>query len=329
MKLGDKMRAERLLSMLLLLQTKRRVTAEDLARELHVSERTVYRDVDALSLAGIPIYTQPGNNGGIFLDEQYRVSLSGLSENQVLSLFATSEAGPLADIGMERAVKDSLMTLFSTLPTPHQQAVQQMQQRFYIDPQGWFQSSDTSAYLQQLQVAVWEDRRVEFDYQAVGQDSAKVVQVDAYALVAKADKWYLVGRRANGDYRTYRLNRIRQLQVLAAHFERDTDFDLAAYWQAGKYQFAQQMAEEFPPYLVSLQVQPEILWYFSRYLEGQFRQIGKTAADGSAQVEVTFPLIDEAKAHIISMGIFISILSPAELREELRAMAQSMVEHYS
>ncbi|MEL6272527.1 MAG: WYL domain-containing protein [Chloroflexota bacterium] len=322
------MRADRLLSMMLLLQSRGRMTAQDLADELEVSERTVYRDIDALSVAGIPVYTQPGANGGIFLDEHYRVSLTGLNREQVMAVFASAEAGPLADIGMARAAEDSLMKLFAALPSPHQRDVERMRQRFHIDPSGWFFSGDVSAYLRDLQTAVWQDLRVRVQYQSVGHGVYPVL-LDAVALVSKSDQWYMVGRKQNGDYRTYRLTRFHGLQLTGEHFERNETFDLAAYWQASRQQFQQQMEERFKAYPAQLRVHPQMLWYFGSFLEGRWRQLDDPDDIGWIPVEVQFGSLEESLAHIMGLGDTVTVTAPDGLRDQLVRMARLVLAHHS
>src|SRR5690554_4763928 len=161
------MRADRLISLMLLLHARGRMTARRLAEHLEVSERTIYRDIDALSAAGVPVYVQPGVNGGIFLDEHYRISLTGLTQSEVRALFVGNHARPLADLGLSQAVEDTLLKLFAALPTAHQAEVERLRSRFYIDPANWFQTAESSALLPVLQQAVWEDRALNICYQVV------------------------------------------------------------------------------------------------------------------------------------------------------------------
>src|SRR5262245_53049166 len=141
------MRADRLISLMLLLNARGRMTAQTLANQLEVSERTIYRDVDALGAAGIPIYVQPGVNGGVFLDENYRISLTGLTRAEVQALFVSSNARPLAALGLDSAVEATLLKLFAALPSAHQMEVERLRSRFYIDPANWFQVVEAPALL--------------------------------------------------------------------------------------------------------------------------------------------------------------------------------------
>lgn len=322
------MRADRLLSLMLLLQARGRMTADDLAQRLEVSERTIYRDVDALSAAGVPVYTQSGTNGGIFLDEGYRISLTGLSQDQVLSLFASTDAGPLEDIGLSQAVQDTLLKLFAALPERHKSEVERMRQRFHIDPTGWFQRQDVSAYVATLQQAVWEDYCVHIEYQTV-EHGVHIATVDAYALVNKSDVWYLIGRKPNGDYRTYRLTRLHDLQLSTDHFHRDPTFDLVGYWHQSRQEFQNQMAQLFPAYPTTLRVHPQMFWYFGSFLEGRFTALGNPDGDGWHMVRVEFASMEEARMHAMGLGGAVEIIEPDELRTHIIAQANSLLQQYA
>ncbi|QPC83434.1 WYL domain-containing protein [Phototrophicus methaneseepsis] len=320
------MRADRLLSLLLLLQGSHQ-TARDLASALEVSERTIYRDVEALSMAGIPIYTQPGTNGGVFLDEDYRLTLTGLTREQVLSLFATSDADPLAELGLGHAAKHSLMKLFNMLPVGHQHEVNRMRQRFLFDAAGWFHTEDLSAHLHQLQAAVWGDHQIELQYQPVGHDIVNI-RLDAIALVSKSDKWYLVGRRQDGEYRTYKLTRIHGLTVLNTHFERDEAFDLADYWAKTFQQFQQYMNQANQPCTARLRIHPKMLWYLEHVLDGHFEQVAPFHEAEWLCVDLQFSAQDEALSHILAMGTQAEIIAPAAMRAALRSLARSILDFY-
>lgn len=321
------MRADRLLSIMMRLQANGRTTAAELATTLEVSERTIYRDIDALSAAGVPVYAQSGPNGGISLDEGYRTSLTGLTQEQVLSLFASTEAGPLADIGLDRAVEDSLLKLLAALPTRHRADVAQMRQRIHIDPAGWYPNNRNHDYLSLLQQAVWQNRQIEITYLPVGGD-LYTATIDAYALVAKANIWYVVGRRGDGAYRTYRLSRLHALTLLDTPFDRDPDFDLLSYWRQSRQHFQRQMTEAFPVYPATLSVHPDMFWYFGSFLEGRFRVIGDRDEHGWIPVEVEFGTIEEAKLHLMGLSGAAWAIKPEALRGAVLAHAEGVVTVY-
>jgi predicted DNA-binding transcriptional regulator YafY len=321
------MRADRLLSLILLLHARGRMTAEDLSRQLEVSERTIYRDLDALSAAGIPVYTQSGTNGGVFLDENYRLSLTGLSKAEVQSLFVSSDVGPLKDLGLGRAVEDTLLKIFAALPFTHRTEVEQMRQRFHIDPANWFQIVEPSPFLPILQQAVWEDRQVRITYRPVeGEVSTRVIE--AYALVAKANIWYLVGKKHDGEIHNYRVVRFKEVELLDERFRRDPHFDLAAYWKQSIETYEARSREDSPPYYATLRVHPVALWYFPGYMEGRYQQIGSPDEDGWHRLRVTFESIHDARMRVLGLGTKVMVIEPEELRATVLETARAILDFH-
>jgi predicted DNA-binding transcriptional regulator YafY len=321
------MRADRLISLMLLLNARGRMTAQTLADQLEVSERTIYRDVDALGAAGIPIYVQPGVNGGIFLDEHYRISLTGLSRAEAQALFISSKGTPLADLGLDNAVEATLLKLFAALPSAHQVEVERLRNRFYIDPANWFQIVEPSALLPTLQQAVWEDRALSIQYQVVEGEWFEGV-VNAYALVAKANIWYLVAEKRPGEFRNYRIGRIKTAALTDAHFTRPADFDLIAYWEESCRRFQQRSAEQFPPYNATLRVHPKAFWYFPGHMEVHYHQLGEPDSDGWVTLQLTFESLGDARMRILGLGTGVDVLEPAELREAVLEIARAIVTAY-
>src|SRR5215831_10443662 len=222
------MRADRLLAIMLMLQRRGKMTTQALADELNVSRRTVLRDVEALSSAGVPLYAEGGHGGGVALDENYRVTLTGLKEAEVRALFISSSTRLLRDLGLSEAAESTQPKLFAALPALHRQAVEHFQQRIYIDPVWWWHDDEPLPFWTELQRAVYEDRLIRVIYEHY--DGEKVERIlEPYSLVAKASLWYLVARR-DGEFRTYRIGRFHAVSVVDSHFERQADFDLAAYW---------------------------------------------------------------------------------------------------
>lgn len=317
------MRADRLISLMLLLHARRRMTAQELAERLEVSERTIYRDIDALTTAGVPVYTQSGTNGGVFLDENYRISLTGLSRAEIQSLFVSGNAGPLKDLGLAQSAEGTLLKLFAALPSMQRAEVERVRERIYIDSANWFQIVEPSPYLALLQEAVWSDRRVEVSYQPVEGERGKSI-LDAYALVAKANIWYLVGRKQNGDIHNYRIGRLYSVALLDEHFERDPHFDLAAYWQKSCQDFEKRMAEIFPPYRAIVRVHRKGYWYFPGYLEGRYEQIGEADGDWTT-LRVVFDSFDDARMRVLGLGTLIEVVEPVELYQSVLDTARAIV----
>lgn len=321
------MRADRLISIMLLLHAKGRMTALDLAEQLEVSERTIYRDLDALSTAGIPVYTQSGPNGGVYLDEHYRISLTDLSRDDVQALFVAADSGPLKDIGLAKA--DSLLKLFATLPSAQRTEVERLHQRFYIDPANWFQIVEPLPHLPLLQQAVWEDCVIRITYQPVeGERGDRLIE--AYALVAKANIWYLVGKsRRSGEMRNFRVARLQNISLTAERFERDTNFDLAAYWKASCETFERSSIERFPPYWAVLRVHPDAFWYFPGYMEGRYEEICPPDSQGYRTLRTRFDALGDACARIMGLGTGVEVIEPAELRCKITETARQILDFYN
>src|SRR5215472_9846606 len=220
----DSLRADRLLSMLLLLQTRGRMTARELAARLEVSERTIYRDLDALSLAGVPIYTERGPGGGCELLNGYQTKLTGLTEMEVRALFLLGVSHPLTDLGLDHALEDALLKLSAALPSTSRASATQVHQRIHLDASLPSHNGEALLHLQIIQQALWQDRTLRLTCTHQCEQS-----VNPYGLVSKAGEWYLVGAIA-GEMRVLRVSRIQAAQMTEEHFTRPEVFDLATYW---------------------------------------------------------------------------------------------------
>ena len=245
------MRADRLLAIMLLLQTRGKQTAETLAHELEVSRRTILRDIEALSISGVPINAEGVHGGGITLDKNYRTNLTGLKEEEARTLFLGSNEKVFTQLNLNDAAERTTLKLTAALPTRHQEAVQQIRQRILIDPAWWWQDSQSPQFWDQLQQAVYEDRCIRAIYERY---DGEVVEreLEPYSLVAKSSIWYLVAKREQ-ELRIYRVTRFHDLTLLDNHFARDESYDLPTYWQSHLQQFVESMSE----YAITLQVHPE------------------------------------------------------------------------
>ena len=170
------MRADRLLSILLLLQVQRRITAGELAKRLEVSERTIHRDMDALSGAGVPVFAERGNGGGWSLMEAYRTNLTGLNHSEIQTLFLTKPPQLLTDLGLHQASEGALIKLLAALPSMSRRDAEYARQRIHIDTAGWRNSPEDVSSLQALQEAIWQEREIQFIYERVGCEPAERVR---------------------------------------------------------------------------------------------------------------------------------------------------------
>jgi predicted DNA-binding transcriptional regulator YafY len=304
------MRADRLLSILLLLQVHRRLTAGELARRLSVSERTIYRDMDALSAAGVPVYTERGQGGGCLLLEEYRTRPPGLSDAEVQTLFLATPDQLLDDLGLRHASDGALLKLLAALPAFSRRAAEYARGRILVDTAGWQQAEDDPRLLPALQTAVWQDQQLRLGYRR-GDDTVERV-VDPLGLVAKGSLWYLVAA-VDGEPRVYRVSRIATVEPTGRPATRPPDFDLAAYWARSQAEFKANL----PRYRVRMRVAPEILPLVQSV--GTFATIeqqGEPEPDGWFPLLAAFQSQDTALAFAFRFAAGVEILAPEELRAQ-------------
>lgn len=321
------MRADRLLSILMLLQTRGRMTAQELAERLEVSERTIYRDLDALSIAGVPVYAERGPGGGCSLLESYRTNLTGLNETEVKALFMVSIPGPLADLGVSKAFNAALLKLSAALPTAHRDYAEYVRQRLYLDTVDWSHAQEPVPHLQTIQEAIWQDRRLNLTYRRAEGSWVKRL-VDPYSLVAKGGIWYLVGSVTRWML-VFRVSRVQAAAITESHFERQSGFDLVAYWT----DWCAQMAVSHPPYPVTLRVAWEVIPLLPGILgeraHSLLEQAGPPDAEGAITLTLTFESLEAARSQVLGFGPLVEVLEPAELRDSVIEQATRIVAFYA
>ena len=232
------MRASRLLSILTTLQARGQVTAPELADACEVSVRTIYRDIDALAAAGIPVYAERGAEGGYRLLDGYRVRLNGLSQPEAEALFMTGLPGPAAALGLDAAMLAAQTKLMAALPANLRPNAGRMQERFHLDAPSWFGEAEQPKHLRAIASAVLREHLIEIRYQSWRAEKRR--RVAPLGLVLKGGSWYLAGS-VDGSVRTYRAARVLDCNVLDERFVRPADFDLAAYWQAATIRLEAEM----------------------------------------------------------------------------------------
>ncbi len=233
-----RMRAARLIKMVLLLQSRATMTAAELAQELEVSERTVTRDAQALSEAGVPVYAERGRAGGYRLVGGYRTRLTGLARSEAEVLFLSGVPGALREMGLEDAASAARLKVSAALIPSLSDASHMAAQRFHLDAPAWFREPKTPDLLPVVADAVWDDRRVVARYRR-GDDEVER-PLEPYGLVLKAGVWYLCARVADRDaFRVYRIDRFTAVERQGEErFVRDEGFDLPAFWDERAEQFA-------------------------------------------------------------------------------------------
>jgi predicted DNA-binding transcriptional regulator YafY len=318
------MRADRLLSILLLLQVHQRMTARELAQRLEVSERTIHRDMGALGAAGIPIYAERGIGGGWVLAEGYRTNLTGLTEAEIQAIFLSKPARLLADLGLNKAADAALIKLLAALPSISRRDAEYARQRIHVDGAGWHQSEETVPFLLTLQEAIWQERKLYLTYQRADATSVERL-VDPLGLVAKGSLWYLVAA-VDGDIRTYRVSRVQAARVSDQPCARPEGFDLVAHWEQSSADFRANL----PRYPATLRVDPAILTgmrYAGRY--ARIEHVGPLDADGWVEVSMRFEEQHSACEYVLSFGPQLEVVEPQALREQVIRAAEATVALYT
>jgi predicted DNA-binding transcriptional regulator YafY len=315
------MRASRLLSLLLLLQTHGRMTARQLADQLEVSVRTIYRDVESLHAAGVPLYGDAGPSGGYQLLDGYRTRLTGLTTEEAEALFV----GPAAELGLGQVFADARLKVLAALPPELQERAERSARLFHLDTRGWFRGEDKTPHLPTLASAVWRRRRVSARYR----EGAKIVRrtLDPLGLVLKAGAWYLVAHRSAG-MRVYRVSRFVSVRLRDDGFERPPDFELASFWEDWSTTFERNR----PRFDVRLRLPRAGL----RYLRPLVHPDGRIALDAVRRdpptelIELTVPFehLEYAYRELMTFGSDVEVLEPAELRERMLHAAEEVVALY-
>lgn len=313
------MRADRLLAMMMQLQTRGKLKAETLAEELSVSRRTILRDVEALSMAGVPIYAEGGHGGGIALDENYRTRLTGLHTPEVQALFIANNQALLSDVGLKDASEQLLLKLLTALPDTHRLTVDHVRQRLMIDPTWWWHDAQTPPFWDDLQQAVYEDRVIKVSYENYRGDVADRT-LKPYSLVNKSSLWYLVALR-DGEFRTYRVTRFHEVTLLDQHYERRTDFDLPTYWQ----EHLQEFVDSFSEYRCTLRVHPERVTFIKWLIPGRWQVINEADNDGWTTFQLVMDSPQLAKMLVFGLGIQGEVIAPKELAQSVLADAEALV----
>ena len=314
------MRADRLLSIIMLLQTRGRLTTQRLAEELGVSRRTILRDVDALSLAGVPIYSEGGHGGGIALDENYRTTLTGLQDREVRTLFVANHAPALDEIGLGEAAKSTLLKLLAVLPTSQRPSVEYIRQRILIDSAWWWRDAQPPPFWDQLQQAVYDDRCIQAVYERHDGETIERV-LEPYSLIAKSSVWYLLAQHAR-ELHTYRVARFQSIALLDKHFERRHDFDLATYWQTHLQEFKEAVSE----YRFTLRLQADRLSFIRQLVPGRYQVIDSADADGWLTVQFDLESMDLARMLVFGLGGQAEIVEPPELKEAVLSAAREIID---
>ncbi|HEY0575556.1 MAG TPA: WYL domain-containing protein [Pseudonocardia sp.] len=326
------MRASRLVSLLLLLQTRRRLTAAQLADALEVSVRTVYRDIESLGEAGVPVYGEPGHDGGYQLLDGYRTQLTGLTEGEAESLFLTGLPTAAADLGLGATVTAAQLKLMAALPAELRDRAGRVAERFHLDAPSWYREADSTPHLATAAAAVWRQRLLRMRYLRWAHPREVSRVVAPHGLVLKAGRWYLVARHPGDqgeELRTYRVSRLLDAELVDEPFERQPGFALPDYWRGylARFDERRHWAE------AELRVSADGFARLDQLLEPAVvaaarRTAGEPGADGWRRITVPIESPAQAVPELLRLGADAEVLAPAELRDHMLATLAATAAHY-
>ncbi|WP_255950940.1 helix-turn-helix transcriptional regulator [Streptomyces odontomachi] len=334
------MRATRLIKMVLLLQSRRTMTAAELAEELGVSERTVTRDAQALSEAGIPVYADRGRIGGYRLVDGYRTRLTGLARGEAEALFLSGVPSALRDMGLADAASAAHLKVSAALLPSLQDAPRTAAQRFHLDAPGWFRQPQTPPLLPAVAEAVWDDRRVTVRYRRradAGGDREVARDLEPHGLVLKAGVWYVSARvvpgpgegPGGGAFRVYRVDRFTAVTAAEEHFARDETFDLPGFWAEQAAAFARAILRSTVVVRLSADGARQLPHAVDPVAAQEaLAAAGDPDADGWVTVTVPVESEDVAYSQFLALGPEAEVVRPAVLRERFTRAAERMAGRY-
>ncbi|MFF3311937.1 helix-turn-helix transcriptional regulator [Streptomyces sp. NPDC002952] len=315
------MKSARLVSILLLLQTRGRMTAAELAERLEVSVRTVYRDVEALHAAGVPLYGDAGHAGGYRLLDGYRTRLTGLNADEAEALFLAGVPGPAAELGLGSVLAAAQLKVRAALPPELREHADRVGGRFHLDAPGWYADGDATPYLPAVADAVWNSRVLHVRYRRWRAPTDVERRLEPYGLVLKAGRWYVV---AGPGPRTFRVDQILELTSSEEEFTRPEDFDLAAYWTAYQRDFHQRLRQGEAVVRLAPGAAARLSGPAARAVEVN----GRPEQGGWVRAVVPVESVERAHDEFLGLGTDIEVLEPAELRDRIAHTVRVLAARY-
>lgn len=320
------MRASRLVSILLLLQARGRMTAQTLADEFEVSVRTIYRDIDDLSASGVPVYADRGREGGFQLLEGYTTRLTGMTPAEAESLFLSGLEGPAAELGLGESTAAARLKLLAALPSARRADASRVAARFHLDPIDWYRAASDLAFLPQLAAAVWGGERVRIRYESWNATTERALS--PLGLVLKGGIWYLVAI-GRSEPRTWRVDAIRSLDLTGESFERPAGFDLAAHWTESVRAFEASLYRGTATIRLSPLGMERLPVLAAAAIEMARRTAASPGADGWVQATIPIETIDHATRELLRLGVEVEVLAPPELRQAMRDTIATLTARYA
>jgi predicted DNA-binding transcriptional regulator YafY len=316
------MRADRLLQILFLLRRHGRLPARRLAELLEVSERTILRDMEALSAAGVPVHSERGRGGGCLLMEGYATDVSGLSSGEAQALFAWTSRAVVSDLGLGSELSTALTKLAATVPQPALEKADALAAVMVVDRRRWFAASEEVPLLPVLRDAAVDRRRLRLSYQSASSERPGTRTVDPYGLVENAGRWYLLASH-RGRVRSYRVSRIAAATTLPDRAEIPDDLDLADKWARVRATFEQGSS----PVELAVAVDPAVVDQFRMVATMQAAHGQGPSTVGEDQGWPVLHLVarvrQAALGVLLGFGGHVRLLGPADLRDDMVAAARA------
>jgi predicted DNA-binding transcriptional regulator YafY len=317
-------RADRLLSTLILLQAHGKMTVRELAERLEVSQRTCHRDLEALSAAGVPVLALRGSRGGWQLDEEWRTRVPGLDDAELRALMM-AQPRVIGDLPLAAAAERAIDKLLAAMPVSLRARAAFIRQRLYVDTAGWRGVAENLSSLPVVQDAVSRDRKLFIEYRKPNRDCSERT-VDPLGLVAKGSSWYLVANTPDG-FRTFRVSRIEKATMLELPVERPLDFDLGAHWKSSTEAFRENRAR----YAVTMRVERQLAENFMQWRAAKLVPAGASENETDDLVTLRAEFEDEEHACFVMLGMGArgEVIEPAALRERVLAGAAALLTNYA
>lgn len=318
------MLASRLLSILMLLQTRGRMSATMLAREFEVSVRTIHRDIDQLSAAGVPVYAERGREGGFQLADGYRTELTGLSQSEAEALFLAGLPGPAAQLGLAETLELARLKVTAALPAKVQPGADRIAARFHLDPVGWFRAAEPLPSLQIVARAVWSERYLALGYRRAGQNALQQRKLGPLGLVLKGGTWYVVAQ-AGKSIRTYRVSAIFEPEMLDETFTRPRGFDLPAYWQRASREYEASLYGETAEVRLSVRGLARLETLGHAVAEAAQKTVSRPDSRGWIRCKLPIETVEVGARDLLRLGEDVEIDGPPALRAEMDRLLSAML----
>jgi len=313
--------------MLMLLQARGKMTAAQLARELEVSVRTIYRDVGALAAAGVPLYGDTGQDGGYRLLSGYRTWLTGLTGAEAEVLLLGGLPGPAADLGLGPALAGAQRKLLAALPVELRDRARHVGERFHLDAPGWYREAEPLPHLAAVADAVWQQCSLRVTYRRWRAPTDVTRTLDPLGLVLKAGRWYLVANCAE-QVRTYRVAQILDVELVGRRFERPDGFELAAYWRCYLADFEMRRHRGSAELRLSPRGAERLAHLMDPAVAAAAERNAVPDGDGWVRTRIPIETSEHALGELLRLGADVEVLGPLELRRRMVTVAAALVRVY-